>query len=341
MSKLTERLKKVNAKKAIRAFTLGFFVILIVLASVASWGFNDEFVLEVWIANSLLLTGIAIVGILTGESSGADRQTEMPNGLFQRNLKEYEDNISIIENIRVYFAQFLIWYEKRELRNKQIRYLQNTGKINKAELVIDYIKREDLIELALHPIKKEKANGEAIYIDQMNQEQIESIKYVFDGKIVMNTSNANYYLDAFEDSDCESDLEQGKKIDHDRKRNKMFNRIFKIVTALFVSLIWALMTAKEFMSGDNLTAWINLVSRIAALLTGILSGWMTSVTDVKLLSAKLKNKTKILKAFKSSFDNQVFIPVDENDLAKKHYQEYIANAKAEVTQKPDTLLVAE
>lgn len=340
MSKFSDKLKKINAKKAIKWFTLGFFLLLIVLASVASWGFNEEFVLLEWISNSILLTGISIFGILMGESIGTDKQMEMIGGLFQRNLKEYEDNLSVIETIKIYFSQFLLWFEKRELLNKQIRYLQNTGKISKAELVLEYIKIEDLDELAKHPLEKTNHKGVAIYFDQMSEEQIKAIRFVMDGKITMDVPNANFYLDAFENSDCDSVLEQGKTIDRDIRSNKKFNRTFKIITALIVSLIWALMTAKEFMAGNDMGAWINLVARISALLAGMLSGWLTSITDVKLKAAKLKNKTTVLKTFKSSFDKQVFIPLDENELAKKHYEEYIANVKVE-SPKQAELVVAE
>ena len=66
------------------------------------------------------------------------------------------------------------------------------------------------------------------------------------------------------------------------KINRTINRSVKIVSSIIVSITMGVLTVTDFMNGNDATAWVNLISRITALLTSLLSGWLSGTVDVKL-----------------------------------------------------------
>lgn len=341
MNSLKEKLKNIDLKKAIKGFTLIWGLILIVIMTVVNLAIDPSKIdFWIWLSSTLILIGIMVFGLLMGESIGADKQLEKVGGLFQRNLKAYNDKSKWLEPIIIFFSQFFHWFKKRELLNKKINYLINhdiDGSI--VENVIRYIKIEHLKDLQEHAISFTK-NDEKIYIEKQNAEQIEAIKHVLEGKVKIDSPNPSYYLNAFENSNCPTELEISKQIDKEIKFNKGFNRAIKIIISIFISLIWATLTVKDFMDAADAQAWVNLVSRITALFTSLLSGWASSIIDVKLRAKKLKNKYNILVRFESAFNSREFIPENANELAKKHYEEYIASLpkkEPELTEEKDAI----
>lgn len=320
---MKDKIKKIDIKKIIKGFSILWFAGLIILMTIAHVGFKEDFKFTDWLSDALILVGIMVFGLLMGESVGCDKQLEKVNGLYQNSLMSYNTFVEEIKDILIYFIQFFQWFMANELFDKKVNYLvMNNIEISKAKAIVKYCTVSDLFNLADHTIEKEDSEGNKIYIRPIDKIQVEAVKEVLEGKIALDVSNPNYYLSAFSKSNSKSVLEVGKQLDKEIRFNKTSNRVLKIVVSLVVSLIFSLLTTKEFMKGNDVQAWVNLVFRIAALLTSLLSGWMSSVIEVKLRAEKLINKLKVLTLFKNAMDKKVFVPLSESELAKKEYDDY-------------------
>ncbi len=321
---MKDKTRKLDLKNLIKIFATLWFLSLIVLMTLTNLGLNNQFVLIDWLGNALILLGIMVFGLLMGESVGTDKQMNKIGGLYQKSLKEFNTFLDSIDDILMYFIQFFQWFMPQELYDKKVNYLvMNNIEITKAKLIVSYCSFSDIEDLAKHAIEKEDENGKKVFIRQIDVNQIEPIKEVLSGEIKLDISSPNYYLNALGKSNTKSVLEVGKQLDKEIKFNKNSNRAVKIIVSLFISLIFALFTVKDFTKGETTQAWVNLVVRITALLTSLLSGWLSSVVDVRLKAEKIDNKLKVLKLFKNSLDKKIFIPCTEEELAKKEYEKYM------------------
>lgn len=324
---IREKIKKVDIKNLIKVFTLLWFVVLLVFMTFANIGLNDHFDVISWLGNVLIVLGIMVFGLLMGESIGRDKQTAKVDGLYQTTLRAFTDYLNSLEDVIIYFSQFFQWFMPRELFDKKVNYLIMNGvDEKKAKNIIKYCTMEDVDNLQNHPIEKEDENGNKIIIRQVDNEQALAIKDVLSGAITLDASNSYYYLSAFGKPNSKSILEVGKQLDKEIKFNKTSNRVSKLVTAVIVSLVFCLFTFKDFGGEDGTQttqAWMNLIFRITSLLTSLLSGWLSSVIDVKLQAEKIDNKVKILRMFKTSLDKGLFIPKSEDELAKEEYENYL------------------
>lgn len=302
--------RNITAKKLIKASTLIMGLVLIIFMTVSNIIFEpDKLDFFSWFTNSLISVGIMVFGLLMGESIGHDRQSENPKGLYQRNLKSYNSFRLTIENIEIYFSQFFLWFKEKELIKKKIEWLiDNSFDGQWARMIVLYAKKQDMIVGKL--IKGDEE--ERVYITEdghklkkISNEQIEIVKKIFD--IKLNTPEYSYFLSAFDNKSSGGVLEQGTTLRKQIKSDKRFNRALKIVSALFVSLILGMATVSDF-TDDNAKAqaWFNLISRLTALLTSLLSGWSSSVLTVKTEAELLENKQRVLKYFKQTYESGEF-----------------------------------
>jgi len=341
MNKVKEWFKSIDGKKAVKVLTFLFGLVLIIISSVVDAGIDpNKFNFYTWISKTLILVGIMVYGLLMGESIGSDKQVANVNGLYQTNLKEYNEINKAIEPIIMYFSQFYYHFRDRQLRSKKIDYLkEHNVNIDYCEIIVDYITLKDIWELkkdsGLKVILKDNSE---FFIPQQTEEQIEAIEFVVNGKVKMNEPKPNYYLYAFDTTKVKYELEEPKHLEEEIKLNKTLNRAFKIISSLVISILWAMLTVNEFMGGDDptakATAWNNLISRIVALFTSFVSGWGSSVIDTKLKARKLKGKYMMLVRFKNSYDNGDFKPISNQAQAKAKYEEEKAKEiKVEVVDK--------
>lgn len=316
---MMNKLKKLDIKQVIKSFTLIWGLITIVVMTITNLGIKKEFDFFQWLSNSLILLGIMVFGLLMGESIGGDKQKEKVNGLYQTSLNEYNVFRSKVDNLLPYFNQFYNWFVKRELEDKKINYLlANDVDELKARSIVKYCDVNDYPEMIKHAIKKDD-----VIIRMLTDNELEPVYDVLSGKLKLDLCNPSYYLSAFALSTTKSVLEVGKQLDKEIKFNKKTNRSVKIIFSLIVSLGLGILTVNEFMSGSDSQAWVNLIARITSLFTSIFSGWLSSVIDVKLRAEKIKNKTTVLKMFKSSVDMKIFIPKTDQELAKEEYENYL------------------
>ena len=142
------------------------------------------------------------------------------------------------------------------------------------------------------------------------------------GEIVYKQSGAAYYLQALAESNQADIMEVGQVIKESRKKTRRVNRIIRICSGVVISLIVGALTVKEMMKGNDAQAWMNLVSRITNLITALACGFLSGVDDVIKQADAIENKTNVLKLFKQSYDKKLFEVYDEEEGARREYEEY-------------------
>ena len=316
------KIKKMNLKGTMRAFSIVWMLILIVVMTITNIGIDKNFNWITWISNSMILFGVAVFGLLIGESSGIDFQKEKENGLFQRTLRTYDDYRNSIDEIIIYFPVFYDWYLPKRITKKHIKFLRDGGMNNeKAELIVKYCSMEDFADLRNHPISK-TINGKTIYIAKLLEKEVEPVRMVLNGEVIFKESGAAYYLQAFAESNQADIMEVGEVIRQTRAKNRRTNRAVRLVSGLLVSLALGILTVNDFMKGNDAQAWMNLVARITNLFTALLSGYLSGVSDVTKQANAIENKIDVLKMFKMSYEKKMFPILNEGEQAKRDFEQY-------------------
>jgi len=340
-----DKIKAINLKKVLKSVALGISVILIVFVSFFDVIFDlSTFEWGRWAANTAILSGIMIFGILMGNSIGTDTQKEkavynnqgeLIGGLYQLKSKEYLQVRIAIEQIKFYFGEFWLWYKAKKLVEKKIDFLiDNEFEMKYAKIIVNSIEKEDLeigkfIFDENNPNEKiyvKKINGKDIKIKKCSKEQSEIIKDTLNFQL--DTFGESYYLSLYDDGDYKvNEAEKGKKIAQKIKRDKRNNFIIKILSSLVFSIVWAALTIRDFTEGDeNATkrAWLNLISRLFALVSSFVSGYSTSVINVRDQARAIENKTDILKDFQTAYEKKEFRIETYEEMIEREYQEQLS-----------------
>lgn len=329
MDNLKEKINSINIKKAIKASTLLVGLILVVFISFFNATFDfAQFNWGEWLANSSVLVGIMIFGILMGNSTGTDIQQEKVGGLYQNNCANYNEILLSIEPIKIYFSQFWLWYKERKLIEKKIEYLvDNQFDMRVAKAIVTNIEKEDLDSGKLlynnaDPLEKIYIKNN-VKLKKLSNEQIEIVRKTFE--FTLDTYGDSYYLSLLDEGESKvNEAEKGKKINEKIARDKRRAFGLKITSSLIISIVWGALTIYDLMgSGDDAVkkAWMNLLSRVSALVTSYLSGFSTSVVNVRDKARAIENKTDILKYFKQSYDKKEFVPETYEQMIEREFQE--------------------
>ena len=316
------RMKKAfTMKKAIKALTIVGGLALIVFMTVANVTLDPtKTSWATWLTNALIMVGIMVFGLVMGESVGTDRQTEKRGGLYQTNMGLFYQAKEAISDIAIYFPQFFLWYRETERYNKRINFLMENGfEYAWAKAIIDNLEIDDLPRLTREAVCYER-NGKKVIIKRIGQEKEEAVRKVLDGSIAIDSPSYSYYLSANAHDNKQYTLEQAKEISKSIRINKGANRALKILSSLFISAIWAMVTVNDFMDGGSAQAWLNLISRITSFVTSFSSGWATSVVNVKLEALRLENKTTVLKNFRACVDKKEFSPRSYEEEAQAEWE---------------------
>ena len=326
------KLKSINLKKVIKVITLiiGFALIVFISFFNATFDFA-HFNWGEWGANTSILVGIMIYGILMGNSVGTDVQKEKIGGRFQVACNEYNETLLTIQAIKIYFSQFWLWYKAKQLKEKKIEYLvDNQFDTKVATAIVNEIEKEDLVVGKFvfdenDPVQKIYVKGKA-KLKKINNEQLEIVKKIFE--INLDTFGESYYLSLFDDGLGKiKEVEVGKAIQKKIERDKRNSFILKITSSLIISIVWSALTINDFISegGDaaRKKAWANLLSRLSALITSFVSGFSTSVVNVRDQSNAIENKANILKDFKTSYESKSFPMETYEEMIEREYQEQL------------------
>lgn len=349
-----EKVKKINFKSVMRAFAIVWMLILIIVMTITNIGINKNFNWMTWLSNSMILFGIAVFGIFIGESTGVDasknkivrnNEGEIIGGRFQKSLVDYNKMRKAINDIHIYFPLWYDWYIPQRVEAKKIEFLVIGGMNNiKAKNIVKYCTMDNFADLKSHAITLNE-DGKEINIRKLQADEIEPVEFVLKGKLKFKQSGPAYYLQAFAESKQNDEMEQGEEYKEARISNRRSNRAIRLISGLVLSLALGILTVGDFMKGNDAQAWMNLVFRIANLVTALLTGYISGVVDVRIQADAITNKTSVLQMFKSAYEKQLFPIYDENEAAKREAEEYkqkLEEAKNDVIDPmPDFLEIVE
>ena len=190
---MIEKVRALDLKRIIKIATILFGFSLIVFISFYNATFDfSNFNWGDWLANSSILVGIMIFGILMGNSTGTDIQKEkvvydsnkLVGGRYQVACNDYLLAFSAIEQIKMYFSQFWLQYKDKKLEEKKIDYLiDHEFDSRVATIIVKNIEKDDL-EIGKLQIDPRFPN-EKIYlkneikIKKLYAEQIEIVRNIF------------------------------------------------------------------------------------------------------------------------------------------------------------------
>lgn len=313
---------KINPKKILSYALLGILLVFILVLTWIPIVFDiDHLDVNKWVTNSLINVGIMICAIILGEIFGDDKQKTKPNGLYQQALQKFSNKLKELEEGRkiiIYFSQFYIWFKALELKRKKESYLIDHGFDQMvAHSIVKYVDFEDVGQMRAGAYVKKIREGKEIKFRRISEEEYLLIKDILSPDFQIDAPEYTYYLSAFGGSSSASTLEQAKIIERKQNLNKTFNRTFKILLAVFISFLFGLATVQDLTDGGAREAIMNTITRLLALISGLLSGFLTSIVAVKLASQKLDNKTQVLTFMEIHYDNKDFIPKTYDELVEE------------------------
>jgi len=324
MKEIFEKIKSTDAKKKSRFTVVILFVVLIILATITNIGFKG-FDAVSWIINSLILAGIMVFGLFIGEGSGVDKFRDAINGQYQRNLKTYNETNIIVKPIVNMFSQWYLHILPSERLAKRMNFLLAEGvDFTKAEIIAKYASKEDFYSLCNEKSTKfiDPKTKEEHFVKKLSEDEKLPVEFLLSGKFKLTAPNYNFFLVANSmGTENTVMVEEGLVLQKGIKVNKGLNRGAKIGISLGVSLFWSTLTVYELMSGDNLQAWVTLVSRLTGFFTSMLAGYLGARVQVKLEARILLNKTRMLERFKNDYEQKNFDFIDPELEAKRIYEE--------------------
>lgn len=327
-------MKKLNVRKILSYVLLGTLLAFILVLTWIPVIFDIEHLdVDKWITNSMISVGIMIGGILLGEVLGEDKQKEKVNGMYQNALFEYKNIKTSLETscLIVFFSDWYMWFKAKELLRKKEGYLVDHGFNQQlAKYIVNYIDRDDLEAMRNGIFIKKLEDGKEIKFKRLHDDEYEIVKKIYSLDFTIDAPNHTYYLSALGDSSSTSSLEEAKRIEKKEHLNKTFNRIFKITLSLFVSLIWGMATIQELTEGQTEEAVVNTFWRMVALISGLLSGFLTSVVAVKLASQKIENKTQVLTFMKIDCEQKNFITKTYEEQVEEEIKQVETAEKEEI-----------
>ena len=337
--------KNLTKKKIIKIMTIAMAIALIVFSTVSNAVIDPEHLnFFKWLTNSLILVAIMVFGLFMGESLGEEEQKDKVSGLYQSSIREYEQALLLIQAIKIYFADFFLWFKAREIRQEKIDFLMDNEIDGKwATICVKYLEKSDFevgkfIFDADKPKEKiylkEMPNGDIVKIHKATQEQADKIIKMFDVRI--ETYGYAYYL-TYQDSEVRGGkLKRAVPLNRHLHLNKTYNRVLKIVSTLFISLVWGMLTVQEFSSPEERKqAWFLLFSRIMCLFSSLISGWTSAVISVKIQAQIINNKKDVLQDFKDSVDNKLFIPETYEEMVEREYREQLDSDDEQAAEQPE------
>lgn len=310
--------------------------------------FIDETKRNAWLVRTLILVCITTFGIIIGEQMFLDVLMKKKDGKYQLSSQKYEERRNSVLPFFSFFSDWFVWFEAKTLRQKKISFLIQNGVDDASKFIdlLDEIEIEERIDnhkdhkgrLLAHktlysPILDKPmtlSNGNTII--KKTEEQLRAIKFVKDGNVTIETYSPNYYITKDDSSGEMFSIEEGVFLDKLERKDVWFRRISKILSIGGTSIFLAMTTASDFISPNDVQAWLNLIWRLFALFGALGSGASTAnrVKDIRV--RKINNKADVLFQYINDIKTKRFVPLTYEQRIEK---EIIENGSNEDRKETD------
>ena len=305
------------------AYSVGGMLIcifLIIVLSITQAQFDTSLIATVafWI-DFVILAGLCIYGMISGQQTGDDMARNNPNGAFRSSLKKFSFSFARLDNLMLfaYFDEWLDWYRERKLKKKIEGFLKDNGIHQMDVLKLDLSEIDCLKE----PFKKEWPNGEKdTYFLTYTDEQIDIIKYCLTGNVKVSKLPRTFFVDAFYHS--EKDMwESAAKSTKKKSAFLSINYIYRIVALLVISILSAGLVPGGAEGAGQAAVWLSLAKRVFCVTTAFLWGIFIGFELVKIDISYLDFKTDVLNLYYQECELNIYSPNSLEEKAKKIYEE--------------------
>ena len=306
-------------------------IVLIVVLSITQATFNSESLAtpEFWI-DFIILAGLCIFGMISGQQTGDDMGRNNPNGVFRASLGKYGTTFERIDALMLfaYFDEWIDWYRERKLNKKIESILKDSGIHQMEVLKLDLLEVDKLTA----PFKKVWNNGKKdTYFVTYTQEQIDLIKYCKTGNIKVSKLPRSFFLDAFYHS--EKDLWESAANSSKKKTSFLSTSyLYRIFLLLSISILSAGLQPGSDDETSAATVWLSLAKRLFCVTTAFVWGIYIGFEMVKIDVTYLDFKTDILNLYYQEYELKIYVPNTLEEKAKKMYNEANNIINEEVSQ---------
>lgn len=303
-------------------------VVLIIVLSITSAGFKFEKVktLQFWI-NVIILLGISIFSLITGQQIGDDSGKNNPKGRYRNSLKKYRDSYDAVDKKKA-FSGMDDWLEnlrQRKLKNKIRLTLENNGVHQMEVLDLDITELSNLTE----PYKKSwkgtnaehKYKDDITYFKSYTAEQIQVIRDCLNGKVKMNSLRKSFFVDVFNQTNKDI-WESAGNADSKKNSYVRISYSYKLLSLIAFSIIWS---GLDPALNDGITAsqlWLSLVVRLFNLTVSVVWGFYVGSELVKIDADYIDFKTDTFKQYVEELENGTYKAKTLEETAKEEYEEF-------------------
>lgn len=355
-SKFRVWLKQFNLSSLMKMIALILLVLIVVMMSFLGVGLATEYLIDVnefgvetWVVESLLelnkqgivpmaerlyvvghwkellvniiiTSALGIISMILFESIIIDRGTNMYNVRFKDKADKFYKSFDLTNTLHLYLDQFIIWRQARDLITKKIKFLLRHG-ITQAEEIVKYINFDNVDGLSEAGVLVTHKNKEVLIRKITDPHQLKAINYSLEGKITIEAPGSEYYMSITSDELFVTPSEMPDALKEKIKINRAVQRTFKVISSFMIGLLFSIFTILPLIEGDN-QAWYDLITRLFAIVFGAVSGGLTAMVVVNLTLRIVEDKTNTLNELKLVIDTKEFIPENNDDKARREYDEY-------------------
>lgn len=329
---MNDKLKKITLRSKIFAIIAVLVVAVTCIAvlfplAIDPSTFTDPQKRSQWIVNTIIIAGLATIGMTLFETIASDILKGKEGGKYKKAELEY---LAQREKIRPMDREFPRWmkeYDRKALREKEIRFLISK-RFERPEVYIDHLEEINPYLLADHQEKDghgewTDVKGKAFIakdgtpIATLEPDQAQALADIKEGKVGINPYPANYYLTIDSVALNVAEVDKADCLMRAKKENQNFSRIFRIVKVLLASALMAMVTVKDFNNLGNAEAWYMLISRLCTFGSGVVAGWMSADTDTKFDTDLMNTRTAILTRFQKDLESGDYKPMTYEERARK------------------------
>ena len=335
-----KKIKKLGFNGKVALAVAGVVVFFTIFISIINVGIDpSHFNFIDWLGKIAINVVLALVTMFAGEAFYISFCTVREDGKYQRAKDKYDEVIDEINGRTQYLGQYLRIKHKNEVKNASFNYLVDHG-IENAQSIL----KLDILDIPNlnKPYKKVLDDGTELVFKSYTKSQIKEIEYVLKGNVIVKRVPKSFYLDIDNDKAGRSDYVQAGYIESEKSFTKHIYRILKVVGMVGVSILMATLTVNDFMKGDDLQAWFNLISRVAAAIGGFYSGCRNSYRVNEIDVRAIRLKTTLLKEYKNFINDKpdYFKVTDEEyDAAEAYEKAQLENKNSNSVQLVNPVMI--